>query len=49
MNERRPKKRSNAVMQTTAARLSDEEPAALATCFGGLTPAQSLPLPARSL
>lgn len=38
MNEYRHKKRSNAVMQTIAARLSDEELAALAAYFGGLTP-----------
>ncbi len=38
MNEYRHKKRPNAVMQTIAAPLSDEELAALATFFGSLTP-----------
>ncbi|HYF55367.1 MAG TPA: c-type cytochrome [Salinarimonas sp.] len=37
MNEYRHRKRPNAVMQTIAARLSDEELAALAAYFGSLT------------
>jgi cytochrome c553 len=37
MNEYRHKKRPNAVMQTIAGRLSDEELAALAAFFGSLT------------
>ncbi len=37
MNEYRHKKRENPVMQTIAARLSDEEIAALAAYFGSLT------------
>ena len=40
MNEYRHKKRSNAVMQTIAARLSEEELSALAAFFGSLTPKQ---------
>ncbi len=40
MNEYRHKKRSNVVMQTIVARLSEEELAALAAFFGSLTPKQ---------
>jgi cytochrome c553 len=36
MNEYRARKRANAVMQTIAARLSDEEIAALAAYFGSI-------------
>lgn len=39
MNEYRDKTRPSAVMGTIAARLSDDEVAALAAYFGGLTPA----------
>ena len=38
MNEYRDKKRDNAVMQTIAARLSDDEIAALAAYFGSVQP-----------
>jgi cytochrome c553 len=38
MGEYRAKKRNNAIMQTIAARLSDEEIAALAVYFGSLKP-----------
>ncbi|HZB37845.1 MAG TPA: c-type cytochrome [Beijerinckiaceae bacterium] len=38
MNEYKLKQRPNAVMQTLAARLSDEEIAALAAYFGSLAP-----------
>lgn len=38
MNQYRQRKRANALMQTIAARLSDEELAALAAYFGSLMP-----------
>jgi cytochrome c553 len=38
MGEYRAKRRYNAIMQTIAARLSDEEIAALAAYFGSLKP-----------
>jgi cytochrome c553 len=46
MNEYRNKKRSNAVMQTVVAKLSDEDVAALASYFGSITAAGGTPAPA---
>ena len=49
MNEYRHKKRDNAVMQTVAAKLSDDEVAALAAYFGSVkaAPAPASKVPAK--